>query len=119
MKKAETPKLYKQYFVEKHDERRELFEKLAELYRPKKAIYPGSFVHITPSFYIGDMTYIDSDRRVSKFFADDNVLPYIRENKSFEGEPSISGIQADYSDKLPIEKEAFDMMFSFYAGFFI
>ena len=117
MKRVDKPKLYKQYFVNKYDERIMLFQKVNELYHPKKGFYPGSFVHITPSFFIKNMTYIDNDKRISKFFNSDNLIDFIEENKTYEGMPVILGIQADYSSTLPIEESSFDIMFSFYAGF--
>ncbi len=117
MSSIEIPALYRKYFVDKNDERRMLFEKLKEAYAPEKGIYPGSFVHITPSFYIRDMTYVDSDKRVSKFFSDKNVLRYIEANKNYCENALVRGLQADFSGDLPIEEYSFDIMFSFYAGF--
>lgn len=111
------PKLYQQYFIEKQDERRELFSLLAKQFSVKTGIYPGSFVHITPSFYIPEMAYIDNDRRISKFFRDPEVKKYIEDNKAYAETPKITGIQADYSKTLDLDEDYFDMMFSFYAGF--
>jgi len=115
--KTEIPKLYKQYFVDKNDERKMLFDKLKNLYSPGRGIYPGSFVHITPSFFISDMTYIDSDKRITKFFKDEKVLSYIESNKNYDESSVVNAFQADFSSKLPISEDSFDMMFSFYAGF--
>lgn len=114
---TEIPALYRKYFVDKNDERRMLFEKIKEAYTPEKGVYPGSFVHITPSFYIREMTYIDSDKRISKFFSDENVLRYVEANKSYPESAVIHGLQADFSGDLPIQEHSFDIMFSFYAGF--
>lgn len=111
------PQLYKEYFIDKSDERKMLFKELANRYNPERGFYPGSFVHITPSFYIRDMTYVDSDRRISKFFNDVKIIEYIREQKEYKGEPEMTGLQADYSSELPIKHQSFDIMFSFYAGF--
>ncbi len=111
------PKLYHRYFVEKQDERRQLFEVVADRYHPQKGIYPGSFVHITPSLFISEMTYIDSDRRLSAFFEDSKVREFIAENKVYPQDPVIDWYQSDYSEKLPVQKGIFDVMFSFYAGF--
>jgi hypothetical protein len=36
MENIEIPKLYKQYFVDKSEERKNLFKKLVELYKPRK-----------------------------------------------------------------------------------
>jgi len=117
MKELEIPKLYKQYFIDKKDERRKLFENIKNLYKPKKGIYPGSFVHISPSFYIREMTYIDSDKRISNFFKDDKVLNFIKHNKNYDEDPKIYVFQADFSSELPIDINSFDILFSFYAGF--
>ncbi len=117
MRNIEIPPLYQRYFIDRSDERRILFEKITALYRPQRGIYPGSFVHITPSFYIKDMTYIDSDKRIKRFFADENVMSYIESNKLYSETAVVNGIQADYSAELPLENNTFDIMFSFYAGF--
>jgi len=111
------PALYQRFFVDKKDERRNLFRTITELYNPQKGIYPGSFVHITPSFYLKEMTYIDSDRRMAKFFQDENVHSYIRHNKVYSENPIVRAFQSDFSSDLDIEKDFFDIMFSFYAGF--
>ncbi len=117
MRNAGIPKLYKQYFVDKHDERKILFEKIVELYHPKKGIYPGSFVHITPSFFIKDMAYIDNDKRISGFFRDEEVLSYITKNRIYYDTPEVIWYQADFSSELPLNENYFDIMFSFYSGF--
>ncbi|QEN04747.1 hypothetical protein EW093_08520 [Thiospirochaeta perfilievii] len=117
MNSVEVPKLYKKYFIDKDDERKKLFKMIYDIYKPQKGIYPGSFVHITPSFYIKEMTYIDSDKRIAKFFDNENVLNYICENKNYSDEPNIKAFQGDFSSLLAIDENSFDIMFSFYAGF--
>ena len=112
-----VPELYKKYFIDKSDERRTLFQELNKLFKPEKGIYPGSFVHITPSFYISSMTYIDSDKRISKFFKDKDLYNFIDKNKTYDEKPLFNGFQEDYNSNLPIEEDCFDIMFSFYAGF--
>lgn len=42
--------LYKEHFVDKQFERLQLFLLLNALYTIKSVLYPGSFVHMTPSF---------------------------------------------------------------------
>jgi hypothetical protein len=117
MANEKIPALYKKYFVDKGDERRMLFEKVASLYKPVKGIYPGCFVQITPSFYIPDMTYIDADKRINKFFNDAALSAYIEANKTYSESAAVTGFQSDYSADLPLENGSYDIMFSFYAGF--
>ena len=117
MSRVKPLQLYKKYFVDKSDEREMLFAEVAKLFNPEKGIYPGSFVHITPSFFIPDMTYVDSDKRISKFFNDESELEYIKNRKEYSVEPTINAFQADFSSELPLQPQSIDIMFSFYAGF--
>jgi len=89
MKEDKILSLYKKYFIDKSDERAMMFQIIESSYHPVKGIYPGSFVHITPSFFIKNMTYIDSDKRFSKFFSGKKVFKYIEENKKYEEIPEI------------------------------
>ena len=60
---------YRKYHIDKADERRGLFEGLVERFGVGRALYPGSFVHVTPSFVIPEVVYVDSDKRAAAFFA--------------------------------------------------
>jgi len=116
MTHVNIPKLYKQYFIDKQDERNMLFEKLANHYNPLKGLYPGSFTHITPSLYISDMTYVDSDSRIARFFHDPEVRAYLEHHKTYPDAMKLCGIQADFTERLPLPENSYDMLFSFYAG---
>lgn len=117
MSGPEPPKLYKKYFIDKGDERRELFEKLKAQFEIHRAVYPGSFVHITPSFYIEEMMYIDSDRRVHQFFHSKSTREYIEANREYDGSVLFTGLQADFSEELDIPSGYYGALFSFYSGF--
>lgn len=117
MTKAPPPPLYKQHFIDKGDERIPLFRKLKELYQPRKGLYPGSFLHITPSFFIPDMTYVDMDRRFPGFFNNPEVMSFISRHKDYARSPEITAIHKDYTKDLGLENTSFDILFSFYAGF--
>jgi hypothetical protein len=43
-----VPKLYKQFFVDNNNERKELFALIQKEFKSKKVLYPGSFTHISP-----------------------------------------------------------------------
>ena len=65
---ADSAKLYLQY--EEKMQRSDLFKLLAESYTIKKVLYPGSYIHISPSFYFSEVVYVDTDSKAVKFKID-------------------------------------------------
>jgi len=111
------PILYKKYFIDKGIERLGLFQLLNKKYSIENAIYPGSFVHITPSFIFKEVTYIDNDKRMKSFFSDDETLEYINSKKEYPDTPVIDYYEEDYKNIKNNKIEYFDLMISMYAGF--
>ena len=109
--------LYRQYYMDKGDERHGLFRSLSEEFDLSSGIYPGSFVHITPSLYIPEMAYIDSDRRIGKFFEDAETAAYIQEHRTYADPPRILWQQTDYGTISALPEDHYAILFSFYAGF--
>ena len=116
-REIQAPDLYTRYYIETGSEVRGLFRLAAGEWSLRRGLYPGSFVHITPSFFIPSMTYVDSDRRIPSFFGDDDLLPYIESEKVYEDETSVSWYRADFRSELPLDDGCFDSVFSFYSGF--
>lgn len=112
-----APKLYDDYFVMKSDERTELFLILSAEFNLQRGLYPGCFTHITPSFFVPEMVYVDTDKRCQPFFSDDATLHYIAERKQYEQAASITFYHADFSKEIPEPRQSFDLLLSFYAGF--
>jgi len=111
------PKLYDEYYIKKNDERNELFRILADTLNIKHGLYPGSFVHITPSFFIPHMVYIDTDKRCKKFFSDKLTLDYIVRKKAYDESPEIRFHPADFTSSINEKAESFDLLISLYSGF--
>lgn len=109
--------LYKKYYVEKQSENIQLFRLLKHHYGLKSAIYPGSFIHITPSLVFPKTAYIDNDRRVNKFFNDPKVLEWIELHKEYKDKSQIIAFQQNYSTKTPYNIGEYDLLISQYAGF--
>lgn len=109
--------LYKKYFVDNSFERLSLFEQLRDIYGIESAIYLGSFVHITPAFIFPKTAFIDSDRRMAKFFEDEEVAEFIEAKSQYDQKPEIFFAQQNYENKLPLEHESYDLLISQYAGF--
>lgn len=111
------PKLYKKYFVDKEDERLGLFRLLAERFKIESGLYPGSFVHITPSFVIPHMVYVDMDKRCAPFFKKEETMEFIAKKKEYEKPASFTFYKADFTGGFQPEWGTFDILISLYAGF--
>jgi len=111
------PKLYHDHFIAKSDERTELFRILSEKFDLQRGLYPGSFTHITPAFYIPEMVFVDTDKRCPRFFADGDLLDYIAARKQYPQAATIQFHRADFSTEIAEPLHSFDLLLSFYAGF--
>lgn len=79
--------------------------------------YPGCYVDIAPSFVFESVTYLDTDKRAPGFFADtDGVLELIARHDG-PPEPEVTFIHGDYTSKLDLPPDRFDLLVSLYAGF--
>ena len=108
--------LYDEHFTSKGFERTDLFELLVDRFGARRALYPGSFVHVSPSFVIPSVTYVDSDGRCARFFADPAVVRMVRKRKRYDREPQIVFHVGDYAEPLDEEDGSFDLLISQWAG---
>ena len=109
-------KLYKAY-VEKYGERLELFELLNNKFNIKRVLYPGSALHITPSFIFPETVYIDTYSKAKSFFKMKSLTPFISNNKRYDQEPNVRYLPIDYKNKIDEKDNYFDLLISQYAGF--
>jgi hypothetical protein len=109
--------LYQKYHLDRADERFGMFEGLANNFSIEHVLYPGSFVHVTPSFIFPKATYVDMERRAKQFFATPELQQLLSERKIYSHEVQIQFHHQDYARPLPERDEAFDLLVSQYAGF--
>lgn len=109
--------LYRENHVDKSDERLGLFAGLVEHFGVSSALYPGSFVHVTPSFVIPHVVYVDSDRRARRFFDDPRTLELVKRRRRYDAVPTIAFHHGDYTDAIDEADESFELLISQYAGF--
>lgn len=109
--------LYRQYHAARSDERFELFGLLAARFGPRSALYPGCFVHLTPALCVPRTSFVDTDRRAARFFADPAVLDYVRRHRVYDDEPILRFHAADYTADFDESPASFDLLISQYAGF--
>jgi hypothetical protein len=109
--------LYNEYFTDRDFERLDLFQLLAERYGIRSAVYPGSYVHVTPAFVYPLTAFIDSDKRAKKFFADPGLADFIASRKLYPEEADFSCYPQSYFEEIPELLGRFDLLISQYAGF--
>ena len=106
---------YEKYFH--NGDRRGLFKVMVDKFGVKKAMYPGSYIHVAPSFYIPEVVYIDTFKKTKFFFNDDKYINIVIENKEYEQDPIIRFYLIDFFEDIEEELESFDLLISQYAGF--
>jgi len=98
-------------------DRSDLFAALTTAWNPTKALYPGSYLDLSPSTAIPSVTYVDTDRRAARYFADEALLTAELQGRTLPGAGTdITFLHADYTKPLPIPQASFDLLISLYAG---
>ncbi len=101
-----------------HDgDRLRLFAAVGAAVDVHTVLYPGSYVDLAPSFVFDSVTYVDVDKRASKFFADTNGVNEIVVAHNGAADPDITFIHADYTTDLDLPRDSFDLLVSLYGGF--
>ena len=114
----DNKKIYKKYFIEKKFERVDLFKAIKSKYGCKSALYPGSFIHITPSFIFQDVIYVDTDPQAKKFFKDiDQVKKIIQSRKLYNQESKVEFYSQSYTKPFDMPEGKMDLLISQYSGF--
>ncbi len=94
-----------------------LFWNIRGAWSPARALYPGSYLDLSPSTAIPSVTYVDLDRRAARFFADRELLAAELEGRTHPGAGTeVEFLQADYTTPLPLPAAGFDLLVSLYAG---
>ncbi|WP_299445201.1 class I SAM-dependent methyltransferase [uncultured Phycicoccus sp.] len=94
-----------------------LFAALAAAWQPRRALYPGSYLDLAPSTAIPSVTYVDTDRRAARFFADPDAVAADLAGRTRPGAGAeIRFLHADYTAALPVADAAFDLLVSLYTG---
>jgi hypothetical protein len=111
-----SAELYKEY-MQKVGDRTELFELLETKFDIESALYPGSYIDITPSFFFCKTVYIDNFKKTNKFFTKRDLMNLILKYKKYEGDPILKFYFRDYTKKIEELDKNFDLLISLYAGF--
>lgn len=109
---------YQEYVVAPGLERTALLEALrARCPREATLLYPGSSVHLTPSFFFQHVVYVDRSELSRDFFACTRaVLDVVNARKQYRQQPFIRFIEQDFTTDLPVPEASFDVLLALYAG---
>jgi len=108
---------YNRYYSALNFERAGVFELIKREYGCDTVLYPGCSIHITPSFYFQHVVYVDISETAREFFQDNqSVLSIVNSNKKYKQSAYIQFIHSDYTKKLPVRENNYDLLLSLYAG---
>lgn len=94
-----------------------LFGALQERWPSATALYPGSYLDLSPSTAIPSVTYVDTDRRAARYFVDEaRVAAELQGRTSPGAGTSVAFLHADYTTPLPLPPATFDLLISLFAG---
>ena len=108
---------YQKFYIDSDYEQVDLFRLLKNTYEITSVIYPGSYIHISPSFIFTSVAYIDSDIKAIKFFQSKELIELIHQRKEYNEDPKISFHGVDYQNQINEFHGQFDLLISQYAGF--
>jgi hypothetical protein len=110
-------KLYFKHHTDKEYTTIGLFREIKKMFVSNRILYPGCYVHITPSLVFSDVTYVDSHRNTYKFYEDPEVREFIEKNKEYDEDTKFKFYQQSYYDDLKEELGSFGVVISQYGGF--
>lgn len=117
MKHVGSTGSYDRFYTDLNFDRAGLFKLIKEEYGCGTVLYPGCSVHITPSFYFQHIVYVDISETAKGFFQENqNILSIINSNKKYKQSAYIQFIHSDYTKKLPVRENNYDLLLSIYAG---
>ena len=110
--------IYQEYVVAPGLERLALLAELrARCGGEATVLYPGSSVHVTPSFFFQHVVYVDRSELSRDFFARAQaVLDLVNPRKRYRQRPFIRFVEQDFTTELPVPEGSFDLLLALYAG---
>ena len=94
-----------------------VFQQVRDKFGITRALYPGSYLHITPSLVFPQVCYVDSLKGLGDALADPGLLEYVNRHKNYPEDAIIRCHQQDYRCAIAEPEESFDLLISLNAGF--
>lgn len=94
-----------------------LFAAVAGTWPIERALCPGSYVDLSPSTAIRSVTYVDTDPRAARFFADPDLVRQELSGRTLPGAgQEMRFLAADYTQPLDVPDGSMDLLISLYTG---
>ena len=93
-----------------------VFRKVKDEFHVQRVLYPGSYLHITPSLFFPRVCYVDSLAGIADALADPDLRRYIADHRDYPQAPEILCYQQDYRAFTSGPEASFDLLISLNAG---
>ncbi len=94
-----------------------LFAAVADFCPVDRALYPGSYVDLSPSTAFRSVTYVDTDARAARFFADTDLVRAQLAGRTRPGAgQEVRFLPGDYTQPLAVPERSVDLVISLFAG---
>ena len=94
-----------------------MFGAVADFIPVERALYPGSYVDLSASTAFACVTYVDTDARAARFFADADLVAEELAGRCREGAGrEVRFLAADYSQPFEVDDGSQDLVISLFAG---
>ncbi len=94
-----------------------LFSALADDWPIERALYPGSFVDLSPSTAFPSVVCVDTDPRAGRFFADRDLVGLQLAGRTRPGAGrEVRFLGTDYTHPLDLPDAEADLLISLFAG---
>jgi len=94
-----------------------LFAALVDTWPIERVLYPGSYVDLSPSTACRSVTYVDTDRRAERFFADRDLLRAELAGSTRPGAGvEVAFLPDDFTQPLSVPDHSMDLLVSLFAG---
>ena len=93
-----------------------VFSGVRDQFHVQRALYPGSYLHITPSLFFPHVCYVDSLAGFTDAFASPDLRRYVAGHRDYPETPDLRCYQQDYRTLTSEPEASFDLLISLNAG---
>ena len=94
----------------------QVFRTVRDEFHARRVLYPGSYLHITPSLYFPYVCYVDSLAGFTDALADNSLRQYVAAHRDYPEAPEMLCFQQDYRTFACEPGGSFDLLISLSAG---